>query len=596
MTQLPDTGKVTLKTFAGKHKYLTGAGCVLSGISAVISLVPYLCMWKVIKLAVLNWPEGPDGGMLVYWGWMAVASSLLSMLIYFGALMCTHISAFRTARNMKTVALHHLTELPIGYFKGTGSGKLRRIIDDGAGQTETYLAHQLPDLAGALVTPAAVLVLLLVFDWRFGLISLIPMAAGAFFLSRMMGTGMAECMRQYQNALEDMNNEAVEYVRGIPVVKTFQQSIFSFKSFHDSIMRYKDWAVNYTLSLRIPMCCYSVSINGIFAVLIPAGLLLAGDAARGEAYVTTVLDLVFYILFTPVCVTMMDKIMWTSENTVAANDALERILNIIREKPLPEPGVPRKPENHRIEIKDVSFSYNKDGVNALDHVSLTVPQGATAAMVGASGSGKTTLVSLIPRFFDVDRGSICIGGVDVRDMGTKELMKQVSFVFQDSRLFKDSLLNNIRAARPKADKEEVMRAVKAARCEDIIEKMPQGLDTVVGTKGVYLSGGEMQRIALARAILKDAPIVLLDEATAFADPDNEYLIQQAFEKLVEGKTVIMIAHRLSTVCRADCIFVMEEGRVAEQGNHDELLKARGLYAKMWKDYQTSVEWKVGGMA
>ena len=446
------------------------------------------------------------------------------------------------------------------------------------------------------LTPAAVLVLLLVFDWRFGLISLIPMAVGTFFLSRMMGTGMAECMRQYQNALEDMNNEAVEYVRGIPVVKTFQQSIFSFKSFHDSIMRYKNWAVNYTLSLRIPMCCYSVSINGIFAVLIPAGLLLAGDAAGGQDFVTTALDLVFYILFTPVCVTMMDKIMWTSENTMAANDAMERILNVIREKPLPEPAVSRKPENHTIEIKDVSFSYNKDGVNALEHVSLTVPQGAATAMVGASGSGKTTLVSLIPRFFDVDQGSICIGGVDVRDIGTKELMKQVSFVFQDSHLFKDSLLNNIRAAKPEADKEEVMKALKAARCEDIIEKMPQGLDTVVGTKGVYLSGGEMQRIALARAILKDAPIVLLDEATAFADPDNEYLIQQAFEKLVEGKTVIMIAHRLSTVCRAHRIFVMEEGRVAEQGSHDELLKARGLYARMWKDYQTSVEWKVGGKA
>ena len=552
-------------------------------------------MWKVIKLAVLNWPGGLAGGTLV-WGWMAVASSLLSMLIYFGALMCTHLSAFRTARNMKTAALHHLAELPIGYFKGTGSGKLRRIIDDGAGQTETYLAHQLPDLAGALVTPAAVLVLLLVFDWRFGLISLIPMAVGTFFLSRMMGTGMAECMRQYQNALEDMNSEAVEYVRGIPVVKTFQQSIFSFKSFHDSIMRYKNWAVNYTLSLRIPMCCYSVSINGIFAVLIPAGLLLAGDAAGGQDFVTTALDLVFYILFTPVCVTMMDKIMWTSENTMAANDAMERILNVIREKPLPEPAVSRKPENHTIEIKDLSFSYNKDGVNALEHVSLTVPQGAATAMVGASGSGKTTLVSLIPRFFDVDQGSICIGGVDVRDIGTKELMKQVSFVFQDSHLFKDSLLNNIRAAKPEADKEEVMKALKAARCEDIIEKMPQGLDTVVGTKGVYLSGGEMQRIALARAILKDAPIVLLDEATAFADPDNEYLIQQAFEKLVEGKTVIMIAHRLSTVCRAHRIFVMEEGRVAEQGSHDELLKARGLYARMWKDYQTSVEWKVGGKA
>ena len=593
MTQIPDTGKVGLMTFAGRHKYLTGVGCVLSGISAVIALVPYLCMWKVVKLAVVGWPDGLDGGSLVYWGWMAVVSSLLSMLIYFGALMCTHLSAFRTARNMKTAALHHLTKLPIGYFKQTGSGKLRRIIDDGAGQTETYLAHQLPDLAGAIATPVAVLVLLLIFDWRFGLISLIPMAVGVFFLSRMLGTGMAECMRQYQSALEDMNNEAVEYVRGIPVVKTFQQSVFSFKSFYDAIMRYKDWAVNYTLSLRVPMCSYTVSINGVFAILIPAGILLAGDVSGGAAYVTTVLDLVFYILFTPICVSMMDKIMWTSENTMTAKDAAERILQIIRERPLPEPEFSKKPRDFGIEFKDVSFSYQKDGINALDHVSLTVPQGATVAVVGASGSGKTTLAGLIPRFFDVDQGCICIGGADVREIGTEELMKLVSFVFQDSHLFKDSLLNNVRAARPEAGEEEVLRAVKAARCEDIIEKMPQGLNTVVGTKGIYLSGGEMQRIALARAILKSSPIVILDEATAFADPDNEYLIQQALEKLVEGKTVVMIAHRLSTVCRADCIFVMEQGCVAEQGSHEELLKAGGLYAGMWKNYQTSVEWKVG---
>lgn len=593
MTRLPDTGKITLMTFAGKHRFLTGAGCVLSGISAVISLIPYLCMWNIVKLAVLGWPDHLDGGSLVYWGWTAVAASLLSMLIYFGALMCTHLSAFRTARNLKTVALHHLTKLPVGYIKKTGSGKLRRIIDDGAGQTETYLAHQLPDLAGAFVTPAAVLVLLLVFDWRFGLISLIPMAAGAFFLSRMTGTGMAECMRQYQNALEDMNNEAVEYVRGIPVVKTFQQSIFSFKSFHDSILRYRDWAVNYTISLRIPMCAYTVSINAIFALLIPAGIILAGDVSRGEAYTAVVLDLVFYILFTPICVSMMDKIMWTSENTITARDALDRILNIVKEKPLEEPAVPGKPADYTIEFKDVSFSYNKNGADALNRVSLTVPQGSTAAMVGASGSGKTTLVSLIPRFFDVDRGSIRIGGVDVRDIGTAELMKMVSFVFQDSHLFKDSLLNNIRAARPQATQEEVRRAVAAARCEDIIEKMPQGLDTIVGSKGVYLSGGEVQRIALARAILKDAPIVLLDEATAFADPDNEYLIQQAFETLVKGKTVVMIAHRLSTVCRADCIFVMKDGKIAQQGSHEELLKAGGLYDRMWKDYETSIRWKVG---
>ena len=594
MTRLPETKKVTLMTFAGKYRFLTGTGCVLSGISSVIALAPYLCMWNVVKEVVLTWNTGLDGRSLVHWGWLAVASSLISMLFYYGALMCTHLSAFRTARNMKTAALHHLARLPIGYFKQEGSGKLRRIIDDGAGQTETYLAHQLPDLAGAIVTPVAVLVLLLVFDWRFGLISLVPMGVGVFFLSRMMGTGMAECMRQYQNALEDMNNEAVEYVRGIPVVKTFQQSIFSFKSFHDSILRYRDWAVNYTVSLRIPMCAYTVSINGIFALLIPAGILLAGDISRGAAYETIALDLLFYILFTPICVSMMDKIMWTSENTMAARDAMNRILDIIKEKPLPEPAAATTPSGYTVEFRDVSFSYDNTGTDALSHVSLTVPQGATAAMVGASGSGKTTLVSLIPRFFDVDRGSICIGGVDVREIGSEELMKLVSFVFQDCHLFKDSLLNNIRAARPQATKEEVMRAVAAARCEDIIEKMPQGLDTVVGTKGTYLSGGEVQRIALARAILKDAPIVLLDEATAFADPDNEYLIQQAFETLVKGKTVIMIAHRLSTVCHSDRIFVLEQGRIAEQGRHEELLRSGGLYAKMWKDYQTSVEWKVGG--
>lgn len=596
MTELPDSGKVTLMTFAGKHRYLTYTGCALSGISAVVALGPYLCMWKVVRDAVYGWPDSFGGADLVCLGWAAVGLSLLSMLIYFGALMCTHMSAFRTARNMKTVALHHLTELPMGYFQRAGSGKLRRIIDDGAGLTETYLAHQLPDLAGALVTPVAVLVLLLVFDWRFGLISLVPMALGMVFLSRMAGTGMAECMKQYQNALEDMNNEAVEYVRGIPVVKTFQQSIFTFKSFHDSILRYRDWAVNYTVSLRIPMCCYTVSINGIFALLIPAGLLLAGDISAGATYRAVALDLVFYILFTPICVSMMDKIMWTSENTMMAKDAMDRILKIVQEKPLPEPERPVKPQNCDITFEDVSFSYKAEAAPALDRVSLRVPQGSTVAVVGASGSGKTTLASLIARFYDADSGRIAIGGVDVKDIGTEELMGLVSFVFQDSRLFKDSLLNNIRAARPQATEEEVRRALQAARCEDIVAKMPQGLETVIGTRGVYLSGGEAQRISLARAILKDSPIVLLDEATAFADPDNEYLIQQAFETLIQGKTVVMIAHRLSTVSGADRIFVMEEGRIAEQGTHRELLEAGGLYANMWEDYQTSVEWKVGGKA
>lgn len=594
MKEIPKSGKVSLMTFAGGFKYLTILGCIFSGISAIIALFPYLYMWQAVKEIVSSMPGLQDGRKLVLYGWMAVAASLFSMLIYFLALMCTHLSAFRTARNMKTVALWHLIRLPVGTIKRLGSGKIRRIIDDGAEQTETYLAHQLPDLTGAFVTPIAVLVLLFIFDWRFGLISLLPMAIGVGFLSKMLGTGMKEAMNQYQNALEDMNNEAVEYIRGIPVVKTFQQSVFSFKNFHDAILRYKDWSVKYTISLRIPMCGYTMSINSIFVFLIPAGFLLLGDFAANASYTECLLDLVFYIFFTPICVSMMDKIMWTSENTLLAKEAVNRVMNIVKEHPLSEPEKPEIPRNASVEFHDVTFSYEKEKKTALSHVSFQIPEGKTIALVGPSGGGKTTAASLIPRFFDVDSGKITVGGVDVRNIKTEELMKQVSFVFQDSHLFKASILENIRAARPEASEEEVKRAIKAARCEDIIEKMPQGLNTVIGTKGIYLSGGETQRIALARAVLKDAPIVLLDEATAFADPDNEYQIQLAFEELVKGKTVLMIAHRLSTVVNADQIIVINKGTVEEKGTHKELIEENGLYAKMWKNYQTSAAWKVGG--
>jgi ATP-binding cassette subfamily B protein len=390
-----------------------------------------------------------------------------------------------------------------------------------------------------------------------------------------------------------MNNEAVEYVRGIPVVKTFQQSIFSFKNFHESILRYKNWAVNYTVSLRIPMCAYTVSINGIFAFLIPSGLILTADLSHGTSYLKVVLDILFYVLFTPVCVTMMDKIMWTSENTLKAKDALNRVMVIMEEPPLKEPEHGGIPKDSSVEFKNVTFSYEKGKEAALQNVSFQIPQGSTVAIVGPSGGGKTTAASLIPRFYDVDSGSICVGGVDIREMNTEKLMEKISFVFQDSHLFKDTILNNIRAARPEATKKEVEQAVKAACCQDIIDKFPDGYETVVGTKGVYLSGGECQRIAIARAVLKNAPIVLLDEATAFADPDNEYQIQKAFETLVKGKTVLMIAHRLSTVRGADRILVMNQGRIEEEGSHEELIQKQGLYAAMWKDYQTSVSWKVG---
>lgn len=593
MTKLPDTKKVTLMTFAGSYRYLTWLGCILSCISTIVGLLPYVYMWLAVKVAITEWPNVNQTGNLIGYGWRAVGASLLSMLLYFMALLCTHLSAFRTARNMKTVAMHHLSGLPVGFIKSLGSGKIRRIIDDGAGQTEAYLAHQLPDLAGAFVTPAAVLVLLFYFDWRFGLISLLPVAIGFYFLTRMMGPGFAESMKQYQNALEDMNNEAVEYVRGIPVVKTFQQSIFSFQNFHESILRYRDWAVKYTLSMRIPMCAYTMSINGIFAFLIPAGLLLVTGKAAGADHITVLLDLIFYILFTPVCVIMMDKIMWTSENTLKAKDALHRVMSIINQEPLMEPENPKAPEGAFVEFKDVTFSYEKENIPAVKGVSFQIPEGHTVALVGPSGGGKSTVASLLSRFYDVDSGRILVGGVDVRDIGTEELMRNISFVFQDSHLFKDTLLRNISAARPEASIQEVEKAVKAARCEDIINKFPEGLNTLVGSKGNYLSGGECQRIALARAVLKDAPIVVLDEATAFADPDNEYEILKAFQTLVKGKTVLMIAHRLSTVCKADQILVMNHGNIEESGTHEELLDKKGLYAAMWEDYQTSVSWKVG---
>lgn len=583
--------KVGMLDFAGAHKFLTFTGCVLSGISAVFALMPFVYIWRVIRTIIRSSPGVPDGAVLIHYGWMAVLFALLSMGIYFAALMCTHLSAFRTARNMKVIALHHLTKLPIGYFQIKGSGKLRRVIDDGAGMTETYLAHQLPDLTGAFVTPVAVLILLFVFDWRFGLVSLLPMAIGVAFLSRMMGPGLEEKMKAYQNALDDMNNQAVEYVRGIPVVKTFQQSVFSFKNFHASIMRYKKWAVDYTLSLRIPMCNYTVSINAIFIFLIVAGLLLL-RVGTTTGNIDSVLDLVFYFLFTPVCVSMMNKIMHSSEATMKAKDATSRILEILNEQPLNEPANPRKPKRHDITFDQVTYFYEDSKRPAVDQVSFKMKEGSVTALVGTSGGGKSTIASLIPRFFDVTGGNIKIGGVDIREMKTEELMKDVAFVFQNSHLFKDTILNNIKAAKADASLEDVKRAVKAAQCQDIIDKMPQGLDTVVGTKGIYLSGGEAQRIALARAALKNAPIILLDEATAFADPDNEYQIQKTFEEITKGKTVLMIAHRLSTIKNADRILVLTDGKIREEGKHEELLKQEGIYADMWKEYESAAAWKV----
>lgn len=513
--------------------------------------------------------------------------AVVVFLIYICGLLFSHLAAFRVASNMRIAAAEHIAKLPLGYVDSFGSGKLRKIVNDSTGATETYLAHQLPDKYGAIATPVGLLVLLFVFDWRLGLLSLVPVALGFAVMSAMTGKRMAEKMRQYNNALENMSNEAVEYVRGIPVVKTFGQSVFSFKKFKGAIEEYEKWVVAYTKDLRVPMMFYTAAINGVFAFLIAGALIFTRNGVT-DAFL---LNLIFYIIITPVISLTLTKIMYMSENNMIVADALTRIDSVLDAAPVAESEKPEIPESYSVSLSDVRFSY--DGKkDVIDGVSMEIGEGLTVALVGPSGGGKSTLASLIARFFDVKSGSIKIGGVDIRDIPKEKLMQTVSFVFQDSKLIKASILENVKMGKPNATDEGVEAALKAAQCEDIIEKMPDGVNTVIGSQGVFLSGGERQRIAIARAVLKNSPVIILDEATAFADPDNEVKVQKAFSCLAKGKTVIMIAHRLSTVADADCIYVVEDGKIAEYGKKEQLIQANGLFAKMWKDYSASVEWKV----
>lgn len=581
--------------FAGNRHWLTIVGCILAGLSTVLSMIPFVCIWFVIRDILNAMIQGnialaSDSG---HYAWLAVAFSLLSILLYFGALCCSHLAAFRTATNMKKEAMHHIVTLSLGYFSENASGRLRKIIDDNAGLTEGFLAHQLPDLTGAVVMPVAVIILIFVFDWRLGICCLVPLAVSVIFLKKMMGGDNADFMSGYMTALENMNKEAVEYVRGIPVVKVFQQTVYSFKNFHAAIEEYKKYASGYAICCRIPLTGFNVTLNGTFILLIPAAMMLFNAVNGQAAGLDMFLDFLFYSLFTPICTTMMNRIMFASEQLMAAKSAVSRIEAVLQEQPLQEPLTPQKPKDASVAFHNVSFTYPGGEKKALDHVSFEVPAGKTIALVGASGSGKSTAASLIPRFYDVQEGEVLVGGVDVRNIAQKDLMDQIAFVFQNTRLFNDTLLENIRAARPDASREEVIKAAEAAQCKDIIDRLPNGLDTIVGNGGTYLSGGENQRIALARAILKDAPIIVLDEATAFADAENEHQIQLAFEGLTRGKTVLMIAHRLSTIQNADRIFVFDEGKVIEQGSHESLLKQGGVYASMWKEYQTQITWKVG---
>ena len=576
-----------LMGYAGNYRYFTYASWVLSAVSALVALVPFVYIWKILRdvlNAALDYAQAVN---IPHYGWMAVLFAVLAYLIYIAALMCSHLSAFRVATNLRLEVSEHLAVLPLGFTETFGSGKLRKIIHESTGAAETFLAHQLPDKYNAMATPIGLLVLLLVFDWRLGLLSLVPVALGFVIMSAMTGRRMADKMRQYGNALESMSNEAVEYVRGIPVVKTFGQSVFSFKKFKATIDEYEKWVIAYTKELRMPMMLYTAAINGVFAFLIVGGLLFTRNGVTSEF----LLNLLFYIIITPVISLTLTRMMYMSENKMVVADALARIDSVLETAPMQVQAVPQYPKDSSVTLRDVHFSY--DGkTEVIKGVSLKIQPGQMVAFVGPSGGGKSTLANLICRFFDVQSGSVRVGGADVRDIPKEELMDTISFVFQNSRLLKGSILDNVRLGRPQATEAEVLAALKAAQCMDIIEKFPAGIHTVIGTKGVYLSGGEQQRIAIARAMLKNAPILILDEATAFADPDNEAKVQAAFARLAKGKTVLMIAHRLSTVANADCIYVVQDGQIAESGTKDELCAQNGLFARMWQDYQASVQWKV----
>lgn len=574
-----------IRKYAGGHKNLITLGRLIAAISAIVILIPYYDLWKIIRIAV----KGEDTSRISHYAWQAVLLTVASLLIYIAALLCTHIAAFRVQANMRSSLMKRIITLPLGVFDEDGTGKIRRVVNDSTAATETFIAHQLPDKAVAAVTPIGLLVLIFAFNWKIGLICLIPAVIGFCVIMSMMGKDMQEKMKQYQNALDTMSSEATEYVRGIPVVKTFGQTIHSFKRFKNAIQSYGKWTTDYTIMLRIPMTAFLTCINSIFVFIVIAAFAFSKDGVTSGL----ILNIMYYIIITPLITVALTKVAYSGEAEMTLIDALMRVESIMEIQPLPESSSGKMPKDHSVELKNVTYRYKDATRDAVKNVSLKIGSGEHVALVGPSGSGKTTLAELIVRFFDVSEGEILVGGVNVKEIPSSELMKMVSFVFQDSRLIKKSIFENVRMAKPDATEEEVMDALKKAQCMDIIEKLPNGIHTVIGEKGTYLSGGEQQRITIARAVLKDAPILILDEATAFADPDNESKVQAAFEEMSKGKTIIMIAHRLSTVMNADRIVVFDDGRCVESGKHGELMQKNGLYKRMFDEYSRSISWKVG---
>ncbi|MDO4165039.1 MAG: ABC transporter ATP-binding protein [Bacteroides sp.] len=578
-----------LQYYMGSRSILLPVSMLLSALSAVAGLLPFVLIWFIVRELLLSGGTLASANVVTY-AWWAAGVAIAGIVFYFAALMSSHLAAFRVESNLRREAMRQITAMPLGFFDCYTSGRIRKVIDDNAGITHSFLAHQLPDLAGAVLMPVVAVALIFWFDWRLGLACMVPVVIAMGTMSFMMGTKGRQFMQSYMNSLEEMNTEAVEYVRGIPVVKVFQQTIYSFKNFHRSILNYNKMVQGYTLMWERPMSFYTVVINGFVFFLAPVAILLIGFTGN---YVEVLLNFFLFVLITPLFSQNIMKNMYLNQALGQAGEAIGRMEKLLAYAPLSVPAFPKAVKTFDIRFDHVSFSYPDAGQKAVDDISFCIPQGQTVALVGASGSGKTTIARLVPRFWEASAGSVSIGGINVKDIAPQDLMRHVSFVFQNTKLFKTTLLENILYGNPDATPDEVQRAIDTAQCRDLIDKQPYGLHTLIGTEGTYLSGGEQQRIVLARAILKNAPIVVLDEATAFADPENEYLIQQALKELMRGKTVLMIAHRLTSVTDADCILVIDKGRIAEQGTHTELLNRQGIYHQMWNEYQQSACWTIG---
>lgn len=578
-----------LQHYMGNRKILLPISMFLSALSALAGLLPFILIWLIVRELLSTGGTLVSGNVITY-AWWAAGLAVAGVSLYFTALMASHLAAFRVESNLRREAMRRIARMPLGFFDCHTSGRIRKIIDDNASITHTFLAHQMPDLAGAILVPLVAVVLVFWFDWRLGLACIVPIVIAMMTMGYMMGTKGRQFMQSYMNSLEEMNAEAVEYVRGIPVVKVFQQTIYSFKNFHRCIMNYNKMVFGYTHMWEKPMSFYTVVINGFVFFLAPLAILLIDYSGH---YAEVLLNFFLFVLITPVFSQNIMKNMYLNQALGQASEAIGRLDSLLSYKELPVSTSPKPVTEFDIRFDKVSFTYPGAAQKAVDNVSFFIPQGKTVALVGASGGGKTTIARLVPRFWEAAEGEVLIGGVNVKDVAPEELMKDVSFVFQHTRLFKTTLLENIKYGNPDASLDEVQRAIDIAQCREIIDRLPLGLETRIGAEGTYLSGGEQQRIVLARAILKNAPIVVLDEATAFADPENEYLIQRALKELTRGKTVLMIAHRLSSITGADRILVVDKGRIAEQGTHTELVEKQGIYNRMWNEYRQSVCWTIG---